>query len=674
MKYRSAAPTPQLPRRTLDYLERGATEGRRNAELFDAACQFRDAGIAPGEAEERLMARALADGLTENEARTTMRSALAQGARAAIHHGSVANPPQQPAPPLKPELRPKFVPEPMDLPPPVEGGFVRMLETCFRADEFVAIAPASEDDDGNIVPKRGVTLTASDWRKRVESKGGIERCFSTKLGLFIRLNPMIKDGAKNDEVTSFRHVLVEFDRDIKGELIPKEVQFGAIVSSGFPVSVVIDSGNKSLHAWVRVDAPDANEYRRRVGIIWDWLEGLSLDKQNKNPSRLSRCPDGWRTVDGELRQQRLLAVNIGAKSWAEWESANSADGLPEILSGSEFMAVPQLEPPQLIEGVLHQSSKMILGGASKSRKTWTLIDICLSVSAGTPWWGFKTKRGRVLYLNFELPAFAFQKRVALIAAAKGITDFSGFDLWNLRGFATDFSELIPKILSRIKESNYALIVLDPVYKGLGKRDENKAGDIASLCNEIEQLAVKSGAAVAYGAHYSKGNQAAKDSIDRIGGSGVFARDADVILTMTPHEDKDAYVIDLTLRALLQVDPFVVRWQAVHFERDDSADPSKLRDPKTAGKTSKATYRMGSVADRYGEMMEAMPPLKHDKDPEFSQVIAYICEHVAATEGECSLAEGQRIYHAFACMNSRGKHSPITFDRATRLWRGRKYGA
>ena len=669
MKYRSAAPTPRLPRRTLDYLVRGAVEGRRNAELFDAACQFRDAGIDPGEAEERLMARALADGLTESEARTTMRSALGQGAREAIHHGGVANPPQHAPPQIKPELRPKFVPEPMDLPPPVEGGFMRLLDTCFRADEFVAIAPATEDDDGNIVPKRGVTLTASDWRKRVESKGGIERCFSTKLGLFVRLNPMIKDGAKNDEVMAFRHVLVEFDRDIKGELIPKEVQFGAIVSSGFPVSVVIDSGNKSLHAWVRVDAPDANEYRRRVGIIWDWLEGLSLDKQNKNPSRLSRCPDGWRTVDGELRQQRLLAVNIGAKSWAEWEIANSADGLPEILSGSEFMAVPQLEPPQLIEGVLHQSSKMILGGASKSRKTWTLIDICLSVSTGTPWWGFKTRRGRVLYLNFELPAFAFQKRVALIAAAKGITDFSGFDLWNLRGFATDFSELIPKILSRIKESNYALIVLDPVYKGLGKRDENKAGDIASLCNEIEQLAVKSGAAVAYGAHYSKGNQAAKDSIDRIGGSGVFARDADVILTMTPHEDKDAYVIDLTLRALPQVDPFVVRWQAVHFERDDSADPSKLRDPKTAGKTSKATYRRGSVADRYGDMLKKMPPLKHDKDPTQSAVVAFICDQITKMEGECSIKEGQRIYYCLANMK---KFCPIVYDRATRLYRGCNY--
>ena len=56
------------------------------------------------------------------------------------------------------------------------------------------------------------------------------------------------------------------------------------------------------------------------------------------------------------------------------------------------------------------------------------------------------------------------------------------------------------------------------------------------------------------------NQAGKEAIDRIGGSGVFARDPDVI-TMTPHEEKDAYIIDLTLRALPQIQPFVVRWNA-----------------------------------------------------------------------------------------------------------------
>lgn len=677
MRYRSVGLRPALPKRTLDYLEHGAPEGTRNAELFDAACQFRDAGIAVADTEAQLIARAVADGLGEAEARTAIRSAFAHAPRQPVQPGVVTAPPRPAFPPVHQrapaERGPKFIPEPRPMPEPLPQGFLRLLDACFRPGEFVSIAPATEDDEGNIVPKRGVTLPVAEWRKRVEAKGGIERCFSTKLGLFIRLNPMREGGAKNDDVTAFRHVLVEFDRNDKGEPIPKDVQYGSIVSSGLPVSAVIDSGNKSIHAWVRVDAPDAGEYRRRVDIIWDWFEGLSFDKQNKNPSRLSRCPDGWRTVDGEKRRQQLLAVNVGAPSWAEWESANSPDGLPKIVSAAEFMGVVRPEPPQLIKGVLHQGCKMIVGGASKSRKSWTLIDMTLSVSTGGLWWGFTTQRGRVLYINFELPEFAFQHRLAAIAAAKGITDFSGCDLWNLRGYATDFSVLIPKILSRIKECHYALIVLDPIYKGLGKRDENKAGDIASLCNEIEQLAVQSGAAVVFGAHYSKGNQSGKDAIDRIGGSGVFARDPDVILTMTPHEEKDAYVVDFTLRALPQVDPFVVRWQGVQFHRDDAADPGRLRAAGKSAKTAKAKYKLGTLADTYGALCEHMPPLKHEKDPSASAVVAFICDAVTKAEGECSLALGMRIYHAFACMNNK-KGGPIIFDRATRLWRGRNYGA
>jgi len=671
MRYRSVGLRPALPKRTLDYLEHGAPEGTRNAELFDAACQFRDAGIAVADTEAQLIVRAVADGLGEAEARTAIRSAFGHAPRQPVQPGVAPTPPRPAFPPVQRtpgERSPKFIPEPRPMPEPLPNGFLRLLDTCFRPGEFVSLAPATEDDEGNIVPKRGVTLSVPEWRKRVETKGGIERCFSTKLGLFIRLNPMREGGAKNDDVTAFRHVLVEFDRNDKGERIPKDVQYGSIVSSGLPVSAVIDSGNKSIHAWVRVDAPDAGEYRRRVDIIWDWFEGLSFDKQNKNPSRLSRCPDGWRTVDGEKRRQQLLAVNIGAPSWAEWENANSPDGLPKIVSAAEFMGVVRPEPPQLIKGVLHQGCKMIVGGASKSRKSWTLIDMTLSVSTGCLWWGITTQRGRVLYINFELPEFAFQHRLGAIAAAKGITDFSGCDLWNLRGYATDFSVLIPKILSRIKECHYALIVLDPVYKGLGKRDENKAGDIASLCNEIEQLAVQSGAAVVFGAHYSKGNQSGKDAIDRIGGSGVFARDPDVILTMTPHEEKDAYVVDLTLRALPQVEPFVVRWQGVQFHRDDAADPGRLRGPKNAPKTSKATYKMGSSAERYGALLEAMPPLKHDRDPAKSAVLEFIREQVAAIEGDCAIAEALRIYKCMSVM----KRGPIFFDRATRLWRGRNH--
>lgn len=657
----------RLPQATLDYLAHGAPKGQRNATLFAAACQCRDTGMSPDETEGLLVARAVRDGLSETEARTTIRSVFGKTPR----DPATSTPSRVNTLPSRPQ--PKIVPtSPVPLPSPIENGFVRLLDACFKSDEYVAIAPAQENGEGEVAPTRGVTLTREKWKAKVTDRGGIERCFSTKLGLFIRVNPMRRDGAKNEDVTAFRHALVEFDRDETGAPIPKEAQYAAILSSGLPVSVLIDSGNKSLHAWVRVDAPDATEYKRRVDLIWEMFDGQALDKQNRNPSRLSRCPDGRRTVDGNVHVQKLLAVGFGAASWNEWEAEHGADALPKIISGPEFMAKVCPEPPQIIQNILHQSCKMIIGGASKSRKSWSLMDMMLSVSSGEPWWGFQTQRGRVLYINFELPNFAFQHRIGAIAAAKGITNYSGLDLWNLRGFATDFSVLIPKILARIKECRYSLIVLDPVYKGLGKRDENKAGDIASLCNEIEQLAVQSGAAVVFGAHYSKGNQAGKEAIDRIGGSGVFARDPDVILTMTPHEEKDAYVVDLTLRALPQVEPFVVRWEGVQFHRDNTADPERLRSHGTATKTSKATYKMGSLAERYGTLCEKMPPLKNDKDPSLSDVVAYICEQVAKAEGECSLAQGIRIYHAFACMASRSKNGPIIFDRAARLWRGRNY--
>jgi RecA-family ATPase len=661
-RYRSPGLSMALPRRTLEYLQRGASEGMRNAELFDATCQFRDAGHSFEDTESQLLARALADGLTESEARTTIRSAYARTAREPIDpNAKRAHAASSPA-----------APKPTTLPTPVDDGFLRLLDACFHEGEHVAIAPAAESDDGEIMPRRGVTMTVAEWKAKVTAKGGIDRVFGTKLGLFVRINPMAKGGAKNEDVTAFRHVLVEFDRDTEGKPIPKAEQYHAILASGMPVAALIDSGNKSLHAWIRVDAPDATEYARRVEVIWAWFSGINLDRQNRNPSRLSRCPEGWRTVDGEVHRQSLLATGFGAESWTAWEAAHAGSDLPRIVPGHAFMAVPEAEPPQLVDGVLHQGAKMVLGGPSKARKSWSLIDLMLSVSTGSPWWGFTTRRGRSLYLNFELPAFALQYRIQSIAAAKGIDDFTGFDLWNLRGHATDFSALIPKILGRIRDTGYAMILIDPIYKGLGARNENDAGDIASLLNEVEQLAAKSGAAVVFGAHFSKGNQAGKESIDRIGGSGVFARDPDVILTMTPHQEEDAHVIDLTLRALPPVKPFVVRWSASLFIPDRDADPDRLKAVQGTEKKekAKATYKMGSAADRYGKLIEDMPPLTNSAVPQESEVVEFLRARIEGLGDACDVHEAKRI---FLCLANMKKNSPVIFDKATRLWRGRRHG-
>ena len=88
-------------------------------------------------------------------------------------------------------------------------------------------------------------------------------------------------------------------------------------------------------------------------------------------------------------------------------------------------------------------------------------------------------------------------------------------LWNLRGHAADFRQIVPRIIARCRAENFALIVLDPIYKLYGGTDENAAGDVAELLNSLERLATETGAAIAFGAHFAKGNASAKEAIDRL---------------------------------------------------------------------------------------------------------------------------------------------------------------
>jgi hypothetical protein len=254
--------------------------------------------------------------------------------------------------------------------------------------------------------------------------------------------------------------------------------------------------------------------------------------------------------------------------------------LPEIEDAFALMAEDLPEPPDVVVNILHQGSKCSLGGGSKSFKTWTLTYLGLSVAMGEPFMGFPTVKGKVLYINLEIQRGFFRKRLLSISKAMAVSiPVDGLHVWNLRGHAADLSEMMPLILERLKATAYTLIIIDPIYKVLGRRDENAAGDIAGLLNEIEKLAVQSGAAVAFGAHFSKGNQAGKEAIDRVGGSGVFARDPDTILTLTKHEQENAFTVEATLRNHAPVEPFVVRWQFPLMVPDADLDPTKLKQVK-----------------------------------------------------------------------------------------------
>src|SRR4051794_15360020 len=82
--------------------------------------------------------------------------------------------------------------------------------------------------------------------------------------------------------------------------------------------------------------------------------------------------------------------------------------LPEIISAGKFMAEVHEIPAELVHGLIHRGTLTMFAGGSKAAKTFTLMDLGLSVAEGRPFWGRETVPGRVLYVNFEIAAAFFQ--------------------------------------------------------------------------------------------------------------------------------------------------------------------------------------------------------------------------------------------------------------------------
>ncbi|MFZ0828685.1 MAG: AAA family ATPase [Verrucomicrobiia bacterium] len=348
--------------------------------------------------------------------------------------------------------------------------------------------------------------------------------------------------------------------------------------------------------------------REHRDLVWSFQPAeslpLSIVETEAETFLENALPVGIETLLGEswqaIKDNPKSAASIARHTVAALERIagdNIKDGLPPIVDAADFLAQPLVMPPELIAGIVHRGSKLAFGGSSKSFKTWTLLDLALAVSTGADWLGFATAQGKVLFCNFEIQTAVWQQRIAKVARAKGIEIKPGpIQLWNLRGHAADFRQLVPKIIARARAEGFSLIVLDPLYKLFsGSTDENSAGDIAALLNSLEQLAVQSGAAVAYGCHFAKGSAANKEAIDRISGSGVQARDPDSLIVFSKHETPDAFAVEPILRNFPPVEPFTVRWEFPLMVRADELDPAKLK--QAAGRKPEHTP---------GELFELLP--------------------------------------------------------------------
>ena len=459
---------------------------------------------------------------------------------------------------------------------------IKYLSTLFDSTDYVGYVTESWEKDGKFLPSKGnYKRTAGELIEELTvcdgDIGAVLGDYKPEVGAWIRFNPLDGKGVRNENVTDFRFALVESDS------MELEKQNEIIRQLELPVACLVYSGGKSVHAIVHIDAGNYEEYRKRVDYLYAICKknGLDIDQQNRNPSRLSRMPGVLR----KGKKQYLIDTNLGKASFTEWREWIEAvnDDLPDQENLKDvWNDLPPLAP-SLIEGVLRKGHKMMLAGPSKAGKSFALIEMAIAIAEGRKWLNWYCSQGRVLYVNLELDRPSCLHRFKDVYTALGwpANNIENIDIWELRGKPIPMDKLAPNLIRRAAKKNYTAIIIDPIYKII-TGDENSADQMAHFCNQFDKVCTELNCAVIYCHHHSKGAQGSKRSMDRASGSGVFARDADALLDMIQLNTDNqvglpgtAWRIEGTLREFKPFKPLNVWFEYPIHKLDDSGELENL---------------------------------------------------------------------------------------------------
>lgn len=459
------------------------------------------------------------------------------------------------------------------------------ISALFEPEDKIAyVVTAYRDKDNKYKPYGGICSRScqdliDSLDKHPDSITDSIGNYDEAAGAWICFNPVDGQGRGNDNVTAWRYTLVESDT------VSVDEQWSFLQTLRLPVAMVVNSGGKSLHAIVHIDAEDAKEYRERVDLLYKYCSdhGFPIDTANKNASRLSRLPG----VQRGNNKQYIVNGAMGTRNWDEWKRVVLSP-LPIHVMDGRWEKLPPLKE-ELIHGILRKKHKMILTGGSKVGKSFSLIQLAVCLAEGQPWMGHECEKGRVLYINLEIDEASFEHRIEKVYKAMGLPAGGLLDVVTLRGQEVN----IVALSDLISKETYSAIIIDPFYK-LGVEDENAAGDVGKFCRTLDNLSEKTGAAIIYCHHHSKGMQSQKNAMDRGSGSGVFARDADAlvdILELSLPEEYEAEAkeeygewcvpcqLDFTLREFARINPIMCfySYPLIRLDKDGYLEDARAAD-------------------------------------------------------------------------------------------------
>lgn len=268
----------------------------------------------------------------------------------------------------------------------------------------------------------------------------------------------------------------------------------------------------------------------------------------------------------------------------DWAKLKAKLTPPARLPRINAFDLPTLYPhkrPDVVTGLIRRGDVAGIVGAPKSRKSFFMSQMALSVAAGIPFLQWPTVRGRVLIVDNELRPDDLGRRLTAMVAAMGLAwgDVTkNIDVISLRGRLADLYKIRDELVA--EPDQYSLVILDAFYKSVPRGlDENSNSDMTSALVLLDESAERHNCGLAFAHHLSKGNQAGKAVTDLGSGAGAQSRSVDCHLAMTAHEDDNTVILQGVLRSQPPFEPVCLTFDYPIWRVASDKDPTAIANPQ-----------------------------------------------------------------------------------------------
>lgn len=398
----------------------------------------------------------------------------------------------------------------------------KFLTAIFKPTDWVCItneAKYDEDREKWFPASSGTFMPVSKWLEMFPSK-----MWEKEQGAWIRINSTRPDkfDGSDSNIAAYRHVLIEFDD------VPKLEQLEIITSCKLPVSCIVDSGGRSLHAWVNVDAQSREEWEQRRDAVYDYMADYSPCPSNKNPSRFSRLAGILR--DGV--EQKLISLGTGLPNWSAWEEWRDSEEVVEPSKPSDLLNYDTKQDPNNLIGNrwLCKGGSLTIVGQSGVGKSSFAMQLGITMALGKSFFGVRPVRPlRVAFIQAE------NDMGDMAEAFQGVMDGMKFGHDEMQILDTNVrfydeqvktgTEFIKLARSIIVKHRADILIADPLLSYAGDDISEQAFMSRFLRNELNPVLSETGCVWVWLHHMPKPKgEAAKGTVSDLAYAGAGSAD------------------------------------------------------------------------------------------------------------------------------------------------------